>query len=147
MRASFKTLLSMLALVASAPGLVHADYNEATNGDLSGLANAPTLIPVALGSNVVTATSVANDLEYFRIVVPAGQRLSEIVLNGFSGGVNVSFIAILSGTVFTEPMGTNPANLLGYAHFGGSLVGSDILDNIGNQAGTIRFLTPLPAGS
>ena len=147
MRASMMTWLSILALAAVAPGLARADYSESVNGDLSGNRNAPTLIPVALGSNVVTATSIAGDLEYFRIVVPAGQRLSALNLNSFGSG-NLSFIAIQSGTVFTEPpTGTNPANLLGYAHFGASLVGTDILDNMGSQTGTIGFIPPLPAGS
>ena len=42
----------------------------------------------------------------------------------------------------------NPANLLGWSHFGpgNGTVGTDILDNIGAGAGAMGFVPPLPAG-
>jgi hypothetical protein len=127
-----------------------ATYDESVNGDLSGNRLAPTLFNVALGSNTLTATSVSGDIEYFRIVVPIGARLTSLDLTAYSG-TSLSFIAVQDNTLtFTEPpSGTVVGNLRGYAHFGAGngTVGTNILDDMGTGAGSKGFPGQLGPGS
>lgn len=131
------------------------DYNEAVSGDLSGDRLNPTAILPTNGSNRVTATSAGGDLEYFRVTIPSGQRLSAVVNVSHSGTQGLSFIGAQSGAAFTEPpSGTVVGNLLGYAHFGPgsrppgtSTVGTDILDNIATGPGSMTFTPPLATGT
>ncbi|HEY2903433.1 MAG TPA: hypothetical protein VGL59_22805 [Polyangia bacterium] len=123
-------------------------YDESVSGDLSGNRLAPTAIPLTVGSNRITATSSAGDVEYFHLTVPPGTRMSAIVVVS-NTGASLSFIAVQRGGTFTEPpTGTNVAQLLGYSHFGvgNGTIGTDILDNIGTGAGAIGFLPPLTPG-
>lgn len=124
-----------------------ATYSEAVNGDLSGNRALPTAINLDPGSNTISATSVAGDVEYFRVNVPAGFRISAITLDSFSAATNLSFVAVQSGAAFTEPPTppgpTNVAQLLGYTHFSAAQVGTNILDDIGVGAGSIGFTGPL----
>ncbi len=124
-------------------------YNEAVNGDLSGARLAPTVLVSTPGSNTITATSVSGDLEYLRVTIPAGHRLSAINVVS-STSTSVSFIAVQNGDTFSvDPAGATPALLLGYAHFGPGnfTLGTDILDNMGSGSGALGFTPPLPAGN
>jgi hypothetical protein len=149
MRRTTSILLVLLGLslgsVASA-----ADYDESMDGDLSGNRLAPTSIALGLGSNTVTATSVAGDLEYYTMAVPSGHTLSAVTLASYASLDGLAFVAVQSGTTFTEPAtGTDVGQLLGWTHFGSgnSTVGTDILDDMGAGAGAIGFTPPLPAGN
>lgn len=125
------------------------NYDESVNGDLSGDRTMPTPIALTQGSNLITATSVAGDIEYYRLFVPGGKRLSAVIAVS-NTSTSLSFIGVQAGTQFTEPpTGTNVANLLGYTHFGtaNATIGTDILDNIGTAAGAIGFVPPLGPGN
>ncbi len=134
--------------VLASPSAHATSYDEAVNGDLSGDRANPTQIPVTIGSNTITATSSAGDVEYFHLAIPTGLRLTNInVISNTS--TSLSFIGVQRGTTFTEPpTGTNVANLLGYSHFGpaNGTIGTDILDDIGRGAGAQDFTPPLAAG-
>ena len=123
------------------------NYDEAVSGDLSGDRLNPTILTLAQGSNLITATSVAGDLEYFRLVVPGGKRLSAIVaVSNASPGV--SFIGVQRGMQLTEAASApDLVNLLGHTSFGAGngTIGTDILDNLGTGAGAIGFTPPLGA--
>ncbi|MEM7113363.1 MAG: hypothetical protein AAF614_13085 [Chloroflexota bacterium] len=124
-------------------------YDEATDGDLSGDMANPTRIFLVPGGNLLTATSVAGDIEYVTFTVPPEYQLEAMVLESFESVDDVSFIAIQRGDTFTEPpTGTDPANLLGWSHFGAGAgqVGRDILGDMGMGAGAQGFYPPLPAG-
>jgi len=143
------TTASMLAILMFTSAARATSYDEAVNGDLSGDRLAPTAIALTPGANPISATSVSGDIEYFTVSVPAGFRVTSITLTNYVAG-NLSFLAIQTGTTFTEPpTGTNVAQLLGYTHFGvgNSTVGTDILDNLGTGAGSKMFVSPLPAGN
>lgn len=141
-------LAALVALFADAV-LADSSYDEAADGDLSGDRLNPTTLPISAGSNLLTATSVAGDLEYVAITVPDGMHLNELILTDYISTDDVSFIAVQVGTTFTEPAtGTDPANLLGWNHFGSGAgqVGTDILDDIGSGAGAMGFTGSLPSG-
>lgn len=125
-------------------------YDEASDGDLSGDPLAPNLFTLGMGSNVITATSVQGDREYFTIIVPEGTVLDSIILESYTSDGERSFIGIQRGITFTEPYSDAVAsNLLGYALMGGepATAGTDILDDMGQGADSIGFSGPLPAGT
>ncbi len=125
-----------------------AVYDEAADGDLSDDREMPTPITLTPGSNLVSATSVAGDLEYFTTTIPFGYQLAAVYLTAYTSTDDTAFIAVQDGNSFTEaPTGTNVANLLGYTHFGPSLdhVSTDILDDMAAGNGAIGFTPPLVA--
>jgi len=144
-RATF-TLLTLLGL--SYASVASADnWNEGIDGDLSNNRLVPTVISLDPGSNTITATSVAGDPEYYAVNVPPGYQLSALTLVSYVSLDSVAFVGVQNGTTFTEPAtGTDVSQLLGWLHFGPSLVGTDILDDIGTGAGAIGFAGPQPAG-
>jgi hypothetical protein len=141
-------LLASASCVASAATL----WDESVNGDLSNAPLAPTLLNLAIGSNTLSATMPGADLDFFTINVPAGAQFSNLLLTGYSGFDEISFIAIASGTQFPEgPVQTyDPTGLLGYAHFGPGIgdIGGDVLPSLGlENFGVAGFLPPLPSGN
>lgn len=123
-------------------------YDEASSGDLSGDGLTPTAVTAMRGGNSLTATSVSGDREYVAITIPAGLQLDAVLLSAYTSTDNVAFAGVQRGSTFTEPpTGTNPANLLGYSHFGPGLqtIGENILDDMLATAGSALFNVALPA--
>jgi len=146
-------ILAGVVLGTATSASLGVSYNEGVNGDLSGNRLAPTNIGVLpIGTHTLTATTIGGDLEYWRISIPAGTRLSQLVLASYTGEDATAFIAVQTGSQFTETNNApNVANILGYSHFGtgvpSALPGTDILDNIGTGAGSIGFVPPLAANT
>jgi hypothetical protein len=148
-RAMSVTLVGAGILYSS--GAWGTTYSESASGDLSGNRLVPTPIVLTVGSNPITATSASGDLEYFRLTVPVGFRLSAINVTS-STSTSLSFIAVQRGDTFTtDPAGAaaNPMLLLGWAHFGpgNGTVGTNILDDMGVGGGAAGFVPPLGAGN
>jgi hypothetical protein len=83
--------------------------------------------------------------------VPNGYVLSSILHTSYVSTDNLSFIGFQAGSQLTEPFsGANPANLLGYLHFGPTTAGTEIIDNLANSntstPAAMGFVAPLPAG-
>ncbi len=139
----------VLAAVMTPSALGDIIWDEAVDGDLSGDRFSPTLLgALGIGVHTIIATSVEGDLEYLTITLAPGVQLQSLILESYDGP-SVSFIAVQEGTIFTEdPDTVNPANLLGWAHFGMGLdqLGTDILDDIGEGFGAIGFTPPLLPG-
>jgi hypothetical protein len=136
-------------IVGPAAAMAAIVYDEGVDGDISGDRLAPTSRSLSFGSNELTATSVSGDLEYITLSVPAGLQLDAVILDAYVSLDSTAFIAVQSGTTFTEPpTGTDVSNLLGWSHFGTGLgqVGTDILDDISVGAGAIGFVPPLSEG-
>jgi hypothetical protein len=144
-----RTSLTLLVLIGCfhASVVLGANHDESVDGDLSGDRLAPTSIDLDLGSNVITATSVAGDREYYVVTVENGTRLAAVVLVSYVSPDPISFIAVQNGTTFTQPpTGTDVSQLLGWTHFGPGHVGTTILDDIGTGAGAMGFVPPLGPG-
>jgi hypothetical protein len=139
--------LLLAALSASATAWASFVYDEAVDGDLSGDGLSPTVLVADVGSNSLTGTTGTGDLDYLTFNVASGLRLDAVILAVYDSIDQLAFIAIQNGSTFTEPpVGTDPANLLGWVHFGPALVGTDILDDMGLGDGAIGFTPPLPSG-
>ena len=141
--------VALVVLSVSLPVRAFAvDYDEGVDGDLSGTPAAPTSLgTLDVGANNLTATSGGGDFDLLTLSIGGGNELASIVLDSYSGP-SVSFTGLQGGTIWTEGLGAaiDASNLLGWAHFGGAALGTDILDNIGTGAGASGFVPPLPAG-
>jgi hypothetical protein len=121
-------------------------YDEAVDGDLSGDGLSPTVLNAGEGTNTLSGTTTAGDLDYFTFNIADGLQLDSLILTAYSA-TDLAFIGIMNGSQFTEPPDiTDPSNLLGWVHIGSFFVGTDILDDIGNGSGAIGFTPPLPSG-
>ncbi|MEM8757975.1 MAG: hypothetical protein AAGF47_09355 [Planctomycetota bacterium] len=123
-------------------------WDESVDGDLTGDRFAPQLLVAAEGTNTITGTVIAGDLDYFRFVVPDGLELAEINLVDYQSTADqIAFIAVQSGSEFTvDADAADPTTLLGYLLYGPTNVGLNVIDDIGMGPGSIGFSGPLPAG-
>ena len=134
-----------------------APYDEAVDGDLSEDNLAPTIIGVATGDNLVTATHQGeidpDDRDFFTITIEEGHILTAITLNSYEGGDEAAFIGLYAGSTFdadidgleTDPS-INPADegVLGGLVYGAESVGTNILPLMGDIG--LGFDDTLPAG-
>jgi hypothetical protein len=142
-------------LAAGSPALAVVAYDEAVSGDLSGTRTSPTPISLVLGENKISGSVGAPggvvDRDYFTFTLSAGQQLTAIqVLTGTTsvGPRSLSFFGLQSGgQVTVDPAAASATDLLGYAHYGPGLIGTDILDDISIGAGSHGFTPPLGAGT
>ena len=161
-RSGFRWLARAAAVGALALGSVSAvaatGYNETSSGDLSNLNTSPTAVTFGVGSNIISgstgSTAGVIDRDYFTFTIAPDQQLTAImVLDGTTSIAGrdpqnpLSFIGLEAGGSVTDPGAPVVGDLLGYTHYGPSLVGSDILDNIGAGAGAQGFSGPLGAGT
>jgi hypothetical protein len=151
-----RTLSAVVAisfLCATAQAGIVAD--ETQLGDFSNDGLAPTHFSLVAGTNVVAGTFGASalpdvhDLDYVSFTVPAGHVMSRFVLiDAYVGGA-FSFVGMQAGPALTVP----PDNwsietpLLGWAHFGSSSIGRDLLPEMAVSPGSVGFTTPLPSGT
>jgi hypothetical protein len=145
-------VLVLYLCLLTTPAQAVVVWNEAVDGDISTDRNNPSSAALARGSNTLTATSVGPptsnpaDREYITFSLPTNGRLSALYVQAYAGLDGTAFIGVQSGTTFTEPpTGTDPANLLGYSHFGPAVqpVGSNILSDMGQGFGSQGFTPPL----
>jgi hypothetical protein len=139
--------LLLATALATAPVLAAASsYDEAVNGEISSNRLAPTSLALDPGSNLISGSVVQGDIDYLTVHVSAGYSLSQLVLTSFVSTDDLAFMAIQSGTQFTQPpTGTDVTQLLGWSHI--SLpVGTDYLALMGEGIGAIGYSGPLPAG-
>lgn len=140
-----RILLASVAFVVCAVSQAQVIWDEAVNGDLSGNRLVPTSLALGLGNNNLIGSMGGSDKEYVHFSLAPGISLTSIVLTGYTSSDEFSFIGFQAGSTFTEdPLTANPANLLGYALFGGSVdIGVDLLARMQAQTGTIGFTAPL----
>ncbi len=150
MRRSFRLGFAAAVSVGVGASGVSAQvfHDEAVHGDLSDSGLAPNAYTLAAGTGSLKATTGEGDLDYLALTVPAGHELTAIMVASYQGLDPIGFIGVMTGPQFTEPPAApNVANILGYAHFGPGLVGTDILDDMGIGPFAIGFTPPLPAGT
>ena len=137
MRYAILVVTALCGSIAFTGAARAAVWNEATQGDISGNRQSPSLLALTPGTNSINATTSGGDQEYLRLAVPAGGRIESLILRSYASPDGVAFIAIQQGTAFTEdPSSPNPANLLGYSHFGTGAgnVGANLLTAMGTPA-------------
>jgi hypothetical protein len=136
-------------------------WNESVNGDLSNNQSAPNqfTLPQGVSSIIGSVTGGTDPQDWVTLTVPAGLRLSSVVLAAYQSTDAQGFTGVQSGTSFVCSV-NSAGSYSGYAHFGtgatnGSLpptnlVGTDLLPIMGNTtlaAGAQGFTPPLGSGS
>jgi hypothetical protein len=147
---TLRTRLASWALGAALVGApifaTAASYSETVDGDMSGDRLVPSSLVLEFGSNSISGSTVAGDIDYLTVHVPDGGAFAALILTVFGSTDDLAFMAIQSGSQFTEPAsGTDVANLLGWAHPALPL-GDDYLAFMGTGPGAIGYSGPLPAG-
>jgi hypothetical protein len=141
--------LPFLALAPLASAQVA--WDEGVNGDLSNDPLMPSSVALAVGTSSLFATTGGNDREDFlTITVPDGAQLAQLNLVAYASDDTTAFLGLQAGSTITVDIANpNPADLLGWSHFGTgpNNVGTDILDDVGAGAGAIGFTPPLPSGT
>ena len=160
-RKSFRTFLQVsvigaaaaASLAASSPASAAATYSENIMGDLSNSGLTPTAINLAFGNNLLEGNTGrvdgAIDRDYFTFTLAAGQALDAIEILANTTTLGFSFIGVQSGNQLTvDPGAADATGLLGWYHYSGADVGTDVLDNMGvSAAGSTGFSGPLGPGT
>lgn len=168
-RTKWRAAVAAAALLVAAAA--HATtYDESTMGDLSGLSDRPTVLhdPLTPGANRIVGTTGPTggvlDFDYVSFTVPTGDRLAQIGLGpqtGIASGDRMFFaIAAGVGVYLANPDIFDPADwsaqgLLGWTLVDPSMVGTDVLPDLGASApanfppvvGATGFSGALPAGN
>ncbi len=125
-------------------GAVHAStgWDEAVRGDLSNDGLNPTVVSVALGSNVVRGTAGDGgsgiDRDFLSFTVPADAEVTRLqILPGTFVSGAVSFIGMQTGPTVTP----DGVDLFGYFLYEDADVGNNILSNF-----LLPGQTALPSG-
>ncbi len=158
------SVFAACAVFATTSQAASFQFDEASDGDLSGNVLAPTLfgnspssLGFAVGSNTILGQTSSGDYDLINFTVGAGQQLSAIKLVSYSSTDVRGFIAVQEGAVWANGLGGagnfDVSTLLGYSHFGTHVQapqpGTDVLDNLGasGAGGAIGFSGPLGPGS
>jgi hypothetical protein len=136
-----KISFAAAALAAGFAASAHAvDFTEPTDGDLSDDRFNTSQFTLDLGANTfVSQTANSNDfvngdIDYLTVTIPTGLQLDSIILNESSAnGDDTAFIGLAPGEDFpVDPMAPDPSLLTGFVLTDGSLIGTNILDDLQN---------------
>jgi hypothetical protein len=139
----------MAAPLASHAGIL---WNEQLNGDFSNDRLHPTPLNLPPGSSELFGRiedgggGLHIDLDYFSITIPADHQLTSMILETYLSPDTAAFMGIQPGPIFpNDPETVSPDDLMGWTHFGPSMLGQDLLTVMSNTTG--RFTPPLAAGT
>jgi hypothetical protein len=146
-------LIAVMIGVLALPALAPAQFlwNELSQGDLSDDHFAPNSFVLSPGDNTLFGTIDGDDGEgnidrdYFSITIPSGLQLSQLVLAGYDSTDFAAFMGIQPGPIFPDdPKTVAPGDLMGWTLFGQSLIGQDLLPEMGIHG--YGFTPPLSSG-
>ena len=137
----------VLALAGSARGAVL--WDESLQGDFSNDNLNPTHLVLSTGANTIIGTTGTDDegvtdLDYIRVDLPAGRKLTGLILQQYISNDPLAFIGMEKGPVFTftpDQAFAHFSDLYGWTHFGSGEddnppPGIDILPRMGSNAAT-----------
>lgn len=137
-------LLPCLALNASQA----AGWNEAVDGDISSIQNAPSVLLLSEGINAVEGTvgGSPDGQDWITLTIPFGCELRSVELKTFDSlNDSTAFTGLAAGSVFTGSH-LSADSYLGYTHFGPGNIGTNLLPVLGTANLAQGFTPPLPAG-
>jgi len=125
-----------IATFSGSPAFAAIAYDESGSPDLSNTGLAPTPISMGIGSNTILGSSGhdvtgAIDRDYFTFTLGANEALTAINVLPGTQTLGFSFIGIQAGNQVTLPVfPADATGLLGWYHYSGADIGTDILDNM-----------------
>ena len=131
---SISTFASLALCSVSHAGVL---WNETNQGDLSSNWLAPTVATLVAsedGENILSGTTgddgTGIDRDYITVTIPAGAQLTGIILQDyFSPDFNM-FMGVVAGTTVVNPDEATDQSVLGYALFGPSDLGNDLMEEL-----------------
>ena len=149
--------LAVVAWACSPLAARAAAYVESINGDLSGVAAAPTPWALGLGANPLTGTAGSNfntgvnDYDLVAFTVPVGLRLDSILITNYQNvdPFALAFIGMQAGTPWLDGFGFSISGnfLMGWAHVDSTMEDVDLLYKIQDHANDPPFAIPLASGT
>ena len=132
----------MLVAVLAFPAAADVVWDESVNGELSHSPSTPTLLPLNVGSNIVTGTVmnvVGRPRDYLTFIVPDDHTLIAMNLLVYTPD-NIGFTAINQGIHSFFPAPETEQNYLSGIHLLASDVGSNLLELFVTRAVTTDSL-------
>ena len=149
-------LQSALAITLSSPLFAVISFTESSDGELSGDNLNPTALGIlgvgtsSISGTVVDALGANPNVDVFTFNIAEDTVLSGITVANFTSMDDVAFLGFAEGTDFpfnaTELGNTPDQNLILGGNLFGGVVGSNIIDTIGNGVIGTGFTAPLDAG-
>jgi len=134
-------------------------FDESGHPDLSNNQAAPTPFTLSLGTNsIIGSVGTGDTQDWVALTLPAGRKLSSLVLFAYQSADAQGFLGVQSGSSFVGSVFDATA-YLGYVHFGTgatnngpptNVVGSNLLPLAGNNTiatGSQGFTPPLGSGT
>lgn len=131
-------------------------YDEAINGDLSGVAASPTPWTLAAGGNLLVGSAGTDalagtaDYDLIALEIPTGHQLDSITIVSYTNPdiYAMSFFGLQAGSPWLDNFGWNMSGawLMGWTHVQMQMAGLDLLPMIYDHAAEPGFPIPLPAG-
>lgn len=156
-RAACALTLAVIAWACSPLTARAAAYTESINGDLSGVAAAPTPWVLELGANPLTGTAGANfntganDFDLVAFIVPAGLQLDSVMVTNYQNidPFALAFFGLQAGTPWLDGFGFEISGnfLMGWAHVDSTMEDVDLLSLIQDHANDPPFAIPLASGT
>src|SRR5689334_3667287 len=140
-------LLSM-ALPFVPTGAAAIIWDESINGDLSNNQSAPTSFTLSSGVSSVVGSAgslTADNQDWLHFTIPAGLQLTGMTPMAFVSSDANAFTGVQTGTAFVGSP-SFAASFLGYTHINTSVLGVNLLPDMGTALGATGFNTSLPAG-
>lgn len=147
-------LLFALTLLAActATSVRAGTYDEAINGDLSGVPATPTPWALSLGANTLVGSAglvgTTDDFDLVAFTVPAGMQLDSIITTAFANQFGQTFFALQAGSPWNDLLGYDLSgnSLLGWTLITNSNTNINLLPRLQENGDPNTFPIPLPAG-
>ncbi len=123
-------------------------WDESSNGSLStDRFNTTDLGILSAGNNNLIADTQNGISKFFTFTIADGKEWSGLVLDAWISVDDLAFLGVVKNSFFdVDPASPDVTKLLGYVHHGASLVGQDILPQMGQGPGSQGFTPPLGPG-
>ena len=131
-------------------------YDEAIDGDLSGVAASPTPWTLAAGGNLLIGSAGTDalagtaDYDLVALEIPMGHQLDSITIVSYTNPdiYAMSFFGLQAGSPWLDNFGWDMSGawLMGWTHVQMQMAGLDLLPMIYDHAAEPGFPIPLPAG-
>jgi hypothetical protein len=146
-------LLALTCSMSVATAARAGNYNEAINGDLSGVPASPTAWLLGEGANVLTGAGGpddmdVNDYDLVAFTVPGGMQLNSIIITSFGIDGRQNFFGVQEGSPWLDELGMDVVGtyLTGYELVEVSEIGSDLLQKMVDVNNPNSLQPPLGSG-
>lgn len=144
-------IICLIALSLNVTAALAFSVDEATDGDLSGIEQVPTVLELSLGDNIIAGSAgsvgLNQDYDIFTFRVSSNMVLSSITVNAYEPSNGVSFLGVQAAAsqwTAGKGNGITGSDLSGWTLFGANDIGTDVLPTMSTAlSGASGFDLPL----